>query len=142
MAREFSRRERVGEELKRELGILITTQVKDPRVSLVTITDVDVSPDLKHAKVYVGNFDVTAPAEKSAEAVEGLRAARGFLKKQLGKRLRLRVMPDLRFVEDATEREAQRLDQIISSAVREDRANAESSERDEDDAANPDRGAS
>ncbi|HET7313631.1 30S ribosome-binding factor RbfA [Salinisphaera sp.] len=138
MAREFSRRERIGEELKRELGILVTTQVKDPRVSLVTITDVDVSPDLKHAKVYVGNFDVTAPAEKSAEAVAGLRAARGFLKKQLGKRLRLRVMPDLRFIEDATEREAQRLDQIIAGAVREDRVNADRTAQ--DDETDPDRG--
>lgn len=141
MAREFSRRARVAEELKRELGSLITTQVKDPRVSLVTITDVDVSPDLKYAKVYVGSFDVTAPADKAAEAVEGLRAARGFLKKQLGKHLRLRVMPELRFIEDATEREAQRLDQIISSAVREDRAHAESTD-DEGDAADPDRGTS
>ncbi|AWN17593.1 30S ribosome-binding factor RbfA [Salinisphaera sp. LB1] len=141
MGREFSRHQRVREELKRELGVLIATQVKDPRVTFVTITDVEVSPDLKYAKVFVSNFDVTAPAEKSAEAIAGLRAARGFLKKHLGQRLRLRVMPDLRFIEDATEREAQRLDQIISGAVREDRDNAESTAR-EDDTADPDRGAS
>lgn len=140
MAREFTRRQRVGEELKRELGILITTQVKDPRVSLVAITDVEVSPDLKHAKVYVGSFDVTASADKSTDAVAGLQAARGFLKKQLGSRLRLRVMPELRFIEDPTEREAQRLDQLISTAVKQDRENAESTDRDED--ADPDRGAS
>lgn len=139
MAREFTRRERVGEELKRELGSLIATQVKDPRVSLVAITDVDVSPDLKHAKVYVGTFDVTAAVEKPAEALEGLRAASGFLKKQLGKRLRLRVMPELRFIEDATEREAQRLDRIISGAVEQDRADADGVDRDD---ADPDRGAS
>jgi len=121
MPREFSRRHRVAEELKRELGVLITTEVKDPRVRLVAITDVEVSTDLKYAKVYVGSFDVTAEKEKSAEVIEGLRAARGFLKRALGKRLRLRVMPELRFIEDATEREAQRMSGIIDSAVAEDR---------------------
>lgn len=140
MAREFARRERVGEELKRELGRLIATQVKDPRVSLVTITDVDVSPDLKHAKVYVGTFDVTAPVENPAQAIEGLRAASGFLKTQLGKRLRLRVMPELRFIEDATEREAQRLDRVIVDAVKQDQSQAGAADRDDD--ADPDRGAS
>lgn len=125
MPREFARRERVGEELKRELGILIATRVKDPRVSLVAITDVDVSPDLKHAKVYVGNFDLNAPETRVAEVMEGLRAARGFLKRELGKRLRLRTMPDLRFVEDPTEREAQRLGKLISDAVKEDQEHAD-----------------
>lgn len=141
MAREFARRERVSEELKRELGVLISTRVKDPRISLVVITDVDVSPDLKHAKVYVGNFDLNAPASQIAEALEGLRAARGFLKQQLGKRLRLRVMPELRFIEDATEREAQRLDQLITGAVEQDQENAEPVDRSEPDDHN-DRGPS
>lgn len=130
MPREFARRDRVGEELKRELSILISTRLKDPRVSLIAITEVDVSPDLKHAKVYVGSFDLNAPASRTAEVLEGLRAARGFLKRELGKRLRLRTMPDLRFIEDATEREAQRLDRIISNAVEQDRENADSEQSD------------
>ncbi|ROO28335.1 ribosome-binding factor A [Salinisphaera orenii MK-B5] len=120
MPREFARKHRVAEEIKRELGVLITTQVKDPRVRLATITDVDLSPDLKHAKVFVGAFDVTASSEPASEVLAGLRAARGFLKRELGKRLRLRTMPDLRFYEDATEREAQRLTRIIDDAVAED----------------------
>jgi ribosome-binding factor A len=120
VAREFSRKHRVAEELKRELGILITTEVKDPRVRLVAITDVEVSQDLKYAKVYAGTFDVTAPAEDSSKALEGLNAARGFLKRAIGKRLRLRVMPELRFIEDTTERDAQRMSGLIDSAVAED----------------------
>jgi ribosome-binding factor A len=120
MPREFARRERVSEELKRELGILITTQVKDPRVKLASITEVDVSPDLKHAKVYVGAFDPAAPAQPADTVLAGLRAARGFLKRELGKRLRLRIMPELHFIEDVTEREAQRLEQLIDDAVAED----------------------
>ncbi|WP_423823806.1 30S ribosome-binding factor RbfA [Salinisphaera sp. SPP-AMP-43] len=125
MAREFSRRERVAEELKRELGVLIATQVKDPRVEFVTITDVDVSPDLKHAKVYVGTFDVTAGDDKAAQAVQGLKAAGGYLKKQLSKRLRLRALPDLRFIQDTTERDAQRLDRLIDDAIEQDREHAD-----------------
>lgn len=121
MPREFTRKHRVAEELKRELGILITTEVKDPRVRLVAITEVEVSSDLKHAKVYVGSFDVTAANEKAPEVLEGLRAARGFLKRALGKRLHLRTIPELRFLEDPTEREAQRMDGLIKSAVAEDR---------------------
>lgn len=124
MAREFNRRDRVAEELKRELGSLITTQVKDPRVELASITDVEVSPDLKYAKVYVSTFDVTAADSRGQEIVAGLAAARGFLKRELGKRLRMRVMPELTFVEDTTEREAHRLEQVIDEAVEADRQHA------------------
>ncbi|MES1940234.1 ribosome-binding factor A [Salinisphaera sp. T5B8] len=134
MAREFSRKHRVAEELKRELGVLITTEVKDPRVRLVAITSVEVSADLKYAKVFVGSFDVTAPVGQSNEAIEGLTAARGFLKRALGKRLHLRVMPDLRFIEDTTERDAQHLRQVINSAVAEDRRHGDPMADDGDDA--------
>lgn len=120
MPREFARRDRVAEELKRELSVLITTQLKDPRVTLAAITDVELSSDLKHAKVYVSTFDVTAPAERVDEVLAGLNAARGFLKRELGKRLRLRSLPDLRFIDDPTEREAQRLRGLIDEAVAED----------------------
>ncbi|MDA3919931.1 MAG: 30S ribosome-binding factor RbfA [Salinisphaera sp.] len=121
MGREFKRRDRVAEELKRELGILITTHVKDPRVHLAAITGVEVSTDLKYAKVHVGTFDVTAGVEKPGEVIAGLTAARGYLKRELGRRLRLRVMPELTFLEDPTEREAQRMSQLIDDAVDADR---------------------
>jgi ribosome-binding factor A len=135
--REFSRKHRVAEELKRELGVLITTEVKDPRVRLVAITDVEVSRDLKYAKVFVGTFDVTAEAESSSQALEGLRAARGFLKRALGKRLRLRVIPELRFEEDTTERDAHRMSGLIDSAVAEDRRHGDPIEDADDDHGTP-----
>lgn len=128
MAREFNRRDRVAEELKRELGSLIATQVKDPRVELAAITDVDVSSDLKYAKVYVSTFDVTAADGRGQEVVAGLKAARGFVKRELGKRLHMRVMPELTFIEDTTEREAHRLGQVIDEAVETDRRHAGSSD--------------
>lgn len=131
MPREFSRRHRVAEELKRELGFLVASHVKDPRVQFVSISDVDVSPDLKHAKVYVANFDVTAAEDRATRAVAGLQAAEGFLKKQLGRRLRLRVMPELRFIEDTTERDAQKLDRLIESAVAADESHDDETDTDE-----------
>lgn len=134
MAREFKRRDRVAEELKRELGTLITTQVKDPRVQLAAITDVEVSSDFKYAKVHVSAFDVTAPVERGQEVVEGLRAARGYLKRELGKRLRMRSMPELTFLEDKTEREAHRMSQVIDDAVAADRRHTTST----DDSSNDD----
>ena len=137
MPREFSRKHRVAEELKREIGVLITTEVKDPRVRLVAITDVEVSRDLKYAKVFVGTFDVTAEAESSSQALEGLRAARGFLKRALGKRLRLRVIPELRFEEDTTERDAHRMSGLIDSAVAEDRRHGDPIEDADDDHGTP-----
>ena len=139
MAREFSRKQRVAEELQRELGLLINSEVKDPRVRFVSISDVEVSPDLKFAKVFVANFDVTAEDDRATRAIEGLKAAEGFLKKKLGQRLHLRVMPALRFIEDTTEREAQKMDRLIESAVAADRQSEQAADSDEDDEA---RGAS
>ena len=139
MAREFSRKQRVAEELQRELGLLINSEVKDPRVRFVSISDVEVSSDLKFAKVFVANFDVTAEDDRATRAIEGLKAAEGFLKKKLGQRLHLRVMPALRFIEDTTEREAQKMDRLIESAVAADRQSEQAADGDEDDEA---RGAS
>lgn len=132
MPREFARKHRVADQLKREIGILITQQIKDPRVQLAAITDVDVSPDLKHAKVHVSTFDVTASADRTQEVVDGLRAARGYLKRELGKRLHIRSMPDLRFVADTTERDAQHLKQVIDEAVAEDRMHGSPGVADDD----------
>ncbi|GAB3682521.1 30S ribosome-binding factor RbfA [Salinisphaera aquimarina] len=135
MPREFKRKDRVADQIKRELGVLLTTEVKDPRVRLVAITDVNVSADFKHAKVFFGSFDVTAANEKAPEVLEGLRAASGYLKRELSKRLRLRTVPELRFFEDATEREAQRLAGVIKSAVAEDRLYSDADDGDSIDEA-------
>lgn len=134
MPREFSRRHRVAGEIQRELGDLIATRLKDPRVRMATITEVDVSPDLKHAKVYVGVFDVVSDDDIAPEVMEGLQHASGYLRRQLGRRMRLRVLPDLRFYHDTTERDAQHLESVIREAVEEDERQHpdESSESDND----------
>ena len=118
MPREFSRNRRVAEQLKRELGLLIATEVKDPDTAGATVTGVDLSPDFSHAKVHIGVYD---PAADGAAVVAGLKRASGFLRGRLGKTLRLRKMPELRFLEDVTEREAHRLERLIDDVVDEDR---------------------
>ncbi|MES1944993.1 ribosome-binding factor A [Salinisphaera sp. PC39] len=117
MPREFSRSRRVAEQIKRELARLIATEVKDPRAAGATVTDVEVSRDLAHAKVYVGLFDLDGDG---ADVVAALRRAGGFLRGRLGADLRLRSVPELHFIEDVTEREAHRLSRLIDDAVAED----------------------
>jgi len=118
MANETPRLRRVAEQIKRELSHLIATEVKDPRVRLASITDVEVSRDLGHAQVFVSVLML----EDSADPVlEGLRNAAGFLRGRLGRLMRVRTVPELRFVEDRTEREAERISHLIDDAVAEDR---------------------
>jgi len=94
-----SRAERVGGLIREELSELLLRVVKDPRVGMVTITGVTVSPDLRAARVYVIS---RAGGGVEDQTLDGLRAARGFLRGELGRRLRLRVIPELAFVSDAS----------------------------------------
>lgn len=88
---------RINEEMQKELASLIRN-LKDPRVqsTMVSITGVRATPDLRYAKVYVSVFDV----EKSKEVMKGLRSAGGWLRRELGSRLQLRYTPELVFEED------------------------------------------
>ncbi len=116
MSRDYPRRYRVADQLQRELGGLVR-RVKDPRVTgLVTISGVDVSPDLGHAKVFVTVMECDAPED----AVAGLNHAAGFLRTQLGQRLRLRGVPELVFHYDATLDRAERLEELLRQAREQD----------------------
>ncbi len=114
----FARSERVAEQLRRDLAMLIREKVKDPRVGMVTILDVTVSKDLSHAKVW---FDVLE-AEKGKVAEESLNHAAGFLRRELGRELKLRVTPGLRFFYDDTQLRGNTLSALIDKAVAEDQA--------------------
>lgn len=117
MSQEFSRTRRVGEQIQRELAELLQREVKDPRVAGVTVTAVEVSRDLAHAKVYVSRM--TSDADWDA-TLEGLRRAGGFLRRELGRRLTLRTVPELRFLRDASIEQGARLSELIDQAVAED----------------------
>ncbi len=89
---------RINEEVQRELAALIPT-VKDPRVTgMISVTAVDVTPDLKFAKVYISVLD----KEDSSQVLKGLKSAAGYLRRELGRALNLRGTPELTFFQDAS----------------------------------------
>jgi ribosome-binding factor A len=117
MAKEFSRSSRVSEQIHRELSELIRLELKDPRVALVTLTDVEVTADYAHAKVF---YTSLAGEDKRQEIERGLRNAASFLRRELGRRIRIHTLPELHFVYDASVERGTRLSQLIDEAVKSD----------------------
>jgi ribosome-binding factor A len=100
---------KIGDQIQRELSEVLRRELRDPRVGLVTLTAVDVSPDLSHAKVFYTCLD---PAHAAA-AEEGLRRASGFLRSRIARRIDLYSMPELRFVYDESVERGARLSRLI-----------------------------
>lgn len=113
MPQDFSRTYRIGEQIKRELADLVR-QLKDPRVGMITITDVEVTKDLSHARVF---FSVLGEDAIVAQTQKGLEHASGFLRRELGHALRLRITPQLHFIYDDTQLRGQEMDQLIRKAL-------------------------
>lgn len=113
MAR-FQRTDRINEQLREEISLLVRDQVRDPRVSLATITAVKTSPELDHAKVY---FTTMGGEEEREDTLVGLRSAAAFLRRELGKRLRMRRIPELHFELDRVLEEAARIEQLLREAL-------------------------
>jgi ribosome-binding factor A len=114
MPREFPRTRRVGEQILRELAGLLHEEIKDPRLGMISISGVEVSRDLAHARVYVS---VLGGDETVDETLKVLNKAAGFLRHQLGQRMRIRVIPQLRFFYDASLAEGARMDALIAAAI-------------------------
>ena len=114
MPRDFSRAARIADQIQRDLSELIRLELKDPRVGLVTLTGVEMSRDLSHAKVYVTSL---AGPEASEKSVQALQHAAGFLRTQLAQTLKLRSIPQLHFVYDASIDRGARLSRLIDEAV-------------------------
>ena len=115
MPKDYPRSRRIAEQIQRELAELIRLELKDPRVaSLVTITDVEVSPDQAHAKVF---FTLLGDAQKIDETTLGLKRAAGFLRTQLSQRMKLRTVPQLDFRYDASVERGMKLTRLIDEAV-------------------------
>lgn len=106
----YRRIDRVNQLLREELSRLIRREMKDPRVSGVTVTGVETSPDLRHAKVHVRTLRDDPTAE---EAVEGLQSAEGFLRKKLGQELRIRRVPAFAFEVDRSLERVQRIESLL-----------------------------
>lgn len=114
MPREFSRNQRLGNQVLRTLAELLQFDVKDPRIQGVALTSVELSRDLSVARVHFSLLDPTADA---AGALEGLERATGFLRGRLGKAIKVRHVPELRFTHDDSAAEAQRLSELIDRSV-------------------------
>lgn len=106
--------------LRRDLALLIQQEVRDPRVGMVTVTDVEVSRDLAHAKVFV-TIVGKETAEQAAEAIEALNHAAGFLRSLVAKGTQWRTTPRLRFYRDESVYRGASLSALIDRAVEEDR---------------------
>ncbi len=123
MAKEYQRTERVADHLKRELASLLQFEVRDPRIGMVSITDVEVSKDLGHARVYctVLGKENDGQAEESMLA---LNKAAGFMRSQLSKDSSMRMVPQLRFYFDKSVGRGAYLEELIERAVASDNSGA------------------
>ncbi len=107
---------RVCETCREVLGEIIQKEIKDPRIGFVTVTEVEMSADLRHARIWVS---VLGTREEADEAMKALEGARGFIRAELGKRVRLRYLPEVTFMRDESCERSQRLEGIFR-ALREE----------------------
>ena len=120
-----SRIRRVGEQIQRVLAELLQHEVKDPRVKWVTISAVKVTKDFSHATVFftvIGNYEETV----DPEIIEGLDRTTGFLRRELGRQIKLRITPELHFKYDISTIRGDRLASLIDAAVASDKKNNQS----------------
>lgn len=108
------RQRRVAEQIQRELSDIIRLELKDPRVGMITLTDVEVSSDFSHAKVF---FTTLGDEDARILAEAGLRRASGFLRSMLGKKIKVHNTPELHFVFDSSIESGIRISQLIDEAL-------------------------
>lgn len=110
---------RINEQLRREIIDIVRNHARDPRIGMVTVTDVMVAADLGSARVYVTALGTD---EEKAETVAGLKGASAFIRSELGKRLSIRQIPELRFELDQTLEHAHRIEELLGVVREQDRA--------------------
>ena len=107
---------RVGDRIREEISDLLIRKIKDPRIGFLTITTVEMSRDLRHAKVF---FSTLGTEKERQQALIGLRSATGFIKRELGERLQLRYMPEIVFHYDSSLEYGSRIAKMIDEVNRE-----------------------
>ncbi len=112
--KDYSRSERVADQIQREVAEIIAQELEDPRIGRVTVSGSSLSRDLSNATLYI-----TMPADGDVRrALEGLNRASGFVRRRLGQRVRMRYVPRLRFAHDETLDRATRVGELIDAAIR------------------------
>ncbi|MFQ1023826.1 30S ribosome-binding factor RbfA [Avibacterium paragallinarum] len=119
MAREFKRSDRVAQELQKEIAVILQREVKDPRIGMVTVSDVEVSRDLAYAKVFV-TFLFDQDESIIESGMQGLEKASPYIRSLLAKAMRLRIVPELRFIYDQSLVEGMRMSNLVSEVIRDD----------------------
>ncbi len=104
------RQERLSDQIRNEVAAMIEGELKDPRIGLTTVARVELSPDLRHGRVLV-SVDEDERAQR--ETLAGLASAAGYIRHELGRRLRLRRVPELAFVLDRASEEAERVERLL-----------------------------
>ncbi|HSC79233.1 MAG TPA: 30S ribosome-binding factor RbfA [Chitinolyticbacter sp.] len=113
MAKNFTRSDRIQQQLQRDIAELIRAELDHPKASLITITDVEVTRDYSHAKIF---YTFLGTAEDAAAIAEKLEAAKGFLRSQLARGFKLFKMPELHFHYDHSIERGMQLDSLIAQA--------------------------
>jgi ribosome-binding factor A len=122
MPREFSRSKRLGNEVLRTLNELVRFETKDPSLKMVSLSSLELSRDLSVARVY---FSMLDPNGDPAPVQEGLERASGFLRSRLGREIKIRHVPELRFSHDDSAAEAQRISSLIDQALDSDKTSGQ-----------------
>jgi ribosome-binding factor A len=123
---DFKRTDRVADQIQKDLSVLIQREMKDPRVGMVTISSVVVSKDLHYATAYCTFLGIEETPESIKVALDVLENAAGFMRTQLAKGIRMRVMPKLRFKFDGSLLEGRKMSSLIEKAIsREEQLNKE-----------------
>lgn len=136
MARDFSRTQRVAQEMQKEIAIILQREIKDPRIGMATVSGVEVSRDLAYGKVFVTFLNVLVEGHDSDQVKEGIKAlndASGFIRSLLGKAMRLRIVPELTFSYDSSLVEGMRMSNLVSNVVKNDEQRRASADHNEEE---------
>ena len=123
MAKEFSRSQRVAQEMQKEIAMILQREIKDPRIGMATVSGVDLSRDLAYGKVFVTFFNIASDkteAEMVKDGIKALNEAAGFIRSLLGKEMRLRIVPELTFEYDSSLVDGMRMSNLVSNVIRDD----------------------
>jgi ribosome-binding factor A len=115
--KDYPRSRRIAEQIQRELSEIIRLELKDPRVGMITLTDVEVTPDYSHAKIFFTRLGDEADNAAILMVSKALEHAAGFLRSELAHRMRLRIVPQLHFEYDESVARGVRLSNLIDEAV-------------------------
>ncbi|ADZ40954.1 TPA: 30S ribosome-binding factor RbfA [Yersinia enterocolitica] len=123
MAKEFSRSQRVSQEMQKEIALILQREIKDPRVGMATVSGIELSRDLAYAKVFVTFLNVltdNADPDTAKNGIKALQDASGYIRTLLGKAMRLRIVPELTFAYDNSLIEGMRMSNLVTNVIKND----------------------